>query len=151
MTQNRPSFQINSESILDLTVENPDFREIFSTEDVEQSYFFDVQVQQEQDSNYQVVLLSKIQFSKGDKKLFILEMAYAGNFSLVNVSDEQKNWLLFVECPHFLFPTPRHVLITLMQRSGFSQFDLPNINFAALFEEKIKQASQEEKKSELIY
>lgn len=151
MMENRPSFNLNSESILDLTVENPDIRSIFSTKDVEQNYFFDVQTQKEDDGTHQVVLLSKIQFSKDEKKLFVLEMAYSGIFSLTDVPEDYANWILFVECPHFLFPTPRHLIITLMQRSGFTQFDLPNINFAALLEEKMRQAKEQEAPSKLIF
>ena len=48
--------------------------------------------------------------SSGDIALFVAELSYASLVSLNNVSDEQIQRLLVVDCPTLMFPFARNII-----------------------------------------
>ena len=143
-----PKMSILAQFIRDLSFEN-----ILSQKGVTGEVQPDVQVQVNLDAKkrtaenqYEVVMKLKIESkakSTGDM-LFLLELDYAGVFSIENVPEDQLHPFLLIECPRMLFPFVRRIVSDVSRDGGFPPLNLETIDFLALYRNEIarRQAAQ---------
>ncbi|BBU59219.1 MULTISPECIES: protein-export chaperone SecB [Mameliella] len=143
-----PKMSILAQFIRDLSFEN-----ILSQKGVSGEVQPDVQVQvnldakkRTADNQYEVVMKLKIESkakSTGDM-LFLLELDYAGVFSIENVPEDQLHPFLLIECPRMLFPFVRRIVSDVSRDGGFPPLNLETIDFLALYRNEIarRQAAQ---------
>jgi preprotein translocase subunit SecB len=143
-----PKMSILAQFIRDLSFEN-----ILSQKGVSGEVQPDVQVQVNLDAKkrtaenqYEVVMKLKIESkakSTGDM-LFLLELDYAGVFSIENVPEDQLHPFLLIECPRMLFPFVRRIVSDVSRDGGFPPLNLETIDFLALYRNEIarRQAAQ---------
>ncbi|MDH5748905.1 MAG: protein-export chaperone SecB, partial [Rhodospirillales bacterium] len=93
-----------------------------------------------QEKLYEVVLSIRAECSVGENVGFILELAYAGLFTL-NVPSEQTQFFLLVECPRHLFPFARNVVCDVTRDGGFPPMMLDPIDFVAMLQNSMKEAA----------
>ena len=86
---------------------------------------------------YEVVLELHAELKLDDKVGFIVELKYAGVFTL-NVPKEHLTAFLQVECPRILFPFARQILADSTQAGGFMPLMLQPIDFAAMYQARIQ-------------
>ncbi|NIE80856.1 MULTISPECIES: protein-export chaperone SecB [Asaia] len=64
--------------------------------------------------------------------LYKIELAYSGLFTVQNARPELLEALLLVEAPRRLFPSARHILLSLIRESGFPVANIQPVDFHAL-------------------
>lgn len=74
--------------------------------------------------------------------VFIIELAYAGVFTLGGVPENAVEPVLLVECPRILFPFARNILSDTTRDGGFPPVLLQPIDFVALWQSRRGQTSQ---------
>lgn len=105
----------------------------------------DVRAQKLSDGVYEVVLMMKGEVPAPDdakKRIFLVELAYAGIFRVQNVEEAQLQPMLFVYCPSLLFPFARRIMADASRDGGAPMLNLDPIDFGALYNQRAKQAQE---------
>lgn len=94
---------------------------------------------------YEVINKVKVEAKHKDEMVFILELDYAGQFKVENVSDDRLHPFLMIECPRMIFPYLRRIVGDITRDGGFPPLNLDNIDFMALYRQEIarRQAMKE--------
>ena len=74
-------------------------------------------------------------------RVFLVELAYAGIFTLNNVPENAVEPMLLVECPRLLFPFARNILSDMTRDGGFPPVLLQPIDFVSLWQGRRAQAA----------
>src|SRR5579862_5096873 len=74
-----------------------------------------------------------------DKVAFLIEAKQAGIFDIRNIPAEQVDPLVGIACPTILFPYLRSNIADAITRAGFPPIHLAEINFQALYEQRLAQ------------
>lgn len=135
---------VNMQYIKDLSFESPNTpSSLTHKQSPEMNVKLDVQVQGFSEDVYEVCLLVNIE-AKNDKEIaFIVEINYAGIFTVENAGDDLER-ILLVDCPTLLFPFARRIISNLSQDGGMPPLMLSPIDFMVLYERK--QAEDASKK-----
>lgn len=102
------------------------------------------------DNQYEVINKLKVEAKIGDTDIFILELDYAGRFTIENVPEEQLHPFLMVECPRMIFPFLRRVVSDVTRDGGYPPLNLDTIDFVALYRNELARRAQEEAKNQPI-
>lgn len=135
---------INTQYIKDFSFESPGAPQIFApaTSAPMLNVGVNVQTRPLNDNVYEVVLLIKLDATLENKKAFIVELAYAGVFTVPPMPEEQLKLFLLVEAPRLLFPFARSIITNIVQDGGFPQLLLNPIDFYALYQSNAAQMNQ---------
>jgi len=79
-----------------------------------------------------------------NRKIFLMEIDYAGLFHIAGVPEDQMHPFLLIECPRLLFPFLRRIVSDISRDGGFPPLNLDNIDFMALYRSELerRQAAQ---------
>lgn len=140
--QQQPPIVINGQYIKDLSFESPNSPGIFQDLQTTQPEMqISVNVAHAKldgaDNAYEVVLEFNAQMKLGDKVGFICELKYSGLFTL-NIPEEHIQAFLLIECPRMLFPYARQIISDSTQQGGFVPLWLQPIDFAAMYQQSVK-------------
>lgn len=133
----QPSVNVLAQYIRDLSFEN-----ILAQKGVSGNVTPDTQIQVKLDARkrsvtdqYETVIKLNIDSKSKDTndQLFLLEIEYAGVFTVTGVPDEQLHPFLMIECPRMIFPFLRRVVSDLTQDGGFPALNLETIDFMQLY------------------
>ena len=91
----------------------------------------------------EVVLTVTVSAKQADQTLFLVEVKQAGAFLMRNLSDDDARRAIGTICPNVLFPFARAAVSNLVTQGGFPQFLLPPVNFEALYERALLDASNQ--------
>lgn len=134
--EQRPPLVINAQYVKDLSFEVPGAPGIFTQlqqRPPEIAIKVDVQARPLEGDVYEVVLETRADCKSGEAVAFILELSYAGVFTL-NVPPQDVRPVLLIECPRMLFPFARQILSSTTLNGGFLPLMLGPVDFAALYE-----------------
>jgi preprotein translocase subunit SecB len=70
---------------------------------------------------------------RGDQPMFSVNLVYAGLFQFMNVTPEDIEPLIWVECPRLLFPFGRQILAEITREGGYPPLLINPIDFAPLY------------------
>jgi preprotein translocase subunit SecB len=137
--QEMPPLTVNGQYIKDLSFEVPGAPAIFGEMNVspEIPIHVDVDVNPLSEAVFEVVLHLKIDAHIEGRPVFIVELAYAGVFTL-NVAAEYVHPMLLVECPRLLFPFARTIVADMTRDGGFPPLMIQPIDFAQLYQSRIE-------------
>lgn len=76
--------------------------------------------------------------------IFLMEIDYAGVFSIDNIPEEQIHPFLMIECPRMLFPFLRRIVSDVTRDGGFPPLNLESIDFLALYRAELARRAQEQ-------
>ncbi len=133
----QPSVNVLAQYIRDLSFEN-----ILAQKGVSGDVTPDIQIQVKLDARkrsianqYETIIKLNIDSKSKDTndQLFLLEIEYAGVFTVTSVPDEQLHPFLMIECPRMIFPFLRRVVSDLTQDGGFPALNLETIDFMQLY------------------
>ena len=133
----QPSVNVLAQYIRDLSFEN-----ILAQKGASGDVTPDIQIQVQLDARkrsianqYETVIKLNIDSKSKDTndQLFLLEIEYAGVFTVTGVPDEQLHPFLMIECPRMIFPFLRRVVSDLSQDGGFPALNLETIDFMKLY------------------
>jgi preprotein translocase subunit SecB len=140
-----PGIAINIQYVKDLSFEVPGAPEIY----VQLRQAPQVQVNLDvnarrlaQEHVYEVVLSIRAEAKTEEKPAFIVELDYAGVFTLTAIPGEMLEPVLLVEAPRLLFPFARAIISDVTRESGFPAVLLQPIDFLALWQSRRAQAQQ---------
>ncbi len=91
------------------------------------------------DDNTEVSLTLTVDAKDNDATLFLVELTYAGVFTIKGYTAEQKAQIVGSFCPNTLYPFAREAIAETIQRGGFPQLLLQPINFDALYSQALQQ------------
>ncbi|MEO0047628.1 MAG: hypothetical protein RLZZ410_587 [Pseudomonadota bacterium] len=142
VADNTPSFQIQRVYLKDMSLEQPNAPEILLVQaEPKLEVQVDIQANQLDDSNFHVTLVGTVTTRIEDKVLFLIEAQQSGIFEMRHMPAEQIDPMLGIACPTILFPYLRSNIADMISRAGFQPVHLAEINFHALYEQRLEQAA----------
>lgn len=79
--------------------------------------------------------------------MFLVEGKQAGIFDIRNIPDEAVAHLTNVMCPTIVYPYLRANLADIVTRTGLPPVHLPEVNFEALYQQRLAQAQAKAQES----
>ncbi len=142
----QPPIQVNAQYVKDLSFEVPGAPAIFqelASAPPEIGVRVDLDVKPMQENVFEVALQLVTEAKVKDKVAFIVELTYAGIFTL-NLPDEHVQPVLLIEAPRLLFPFARNIIADVTRDGGFPPMLLQPIDFVALFRSRMENFAQEQ-------
>ena len=144
MAENQePVFSIQRMYLKDMSLEIPNAPQIFlenKQPTVEVS--LGVESQPVADGLFETTVTVTVTTKVEEKVAFLIEAKQAGIFEMRNIPDEQMAMLSNVVCPNIIYPYLRSNVADSIQRTGFPPIHLTEINFEALYQQKLAQEAQ---------
>lgn len=132
--QGPPSIRILAQYVRDLSFENPRAPASLVGEGAPK---IDMEVElnaQRLDTNqFQLDMKLVIGAARNDETAFHVELVYGGVFLLDNVSDDQLEQVVLIECPRYLFPFARQIIANIVAEGGFPPFRMEPLDFAGIY------------------
>lgn len=100
------------------------------------------------DDRYQVNIKLNANAANGEHTRFLIELDYAGIFSITNTPEAHLHPMMFIECPRLILPFARRVVADATRDGGYPPLMLDNIDFATLYRQKLEQLRQEKQQQE---
>ena len=147
----QPQVIINTQYVKDLSFESPKapgcFVDIKTPPKIDLT--LDIRVEHLENEAYEVILKITAKALHENESLFLIELEYAGLFSIKNVEkEEQKEQILLIYCPNLIFPFARRVIADVSRDGGFQPLMINPIDFAALYmQQKKQQETTDDKKT----
>lgn len=138
----KPMMMVNAQYVKDLSFENPNAPQSLSQQQGEPNVqiAIDVNANQVADKAYEVTLSLRAEGTAGESALFIVEIAYAGIFTIGDVPEEYLAPLVYIEAPRQLFPFARAIVADAVRDGGFPPLLVQPIDFVALYQQRAAQA-----------
>jgi len=125
---------INTQYVKDLSFENPNApQSLVATGQPNIDVNVNVQARGLGPNVYEVVLSITCTAKHEGTTAFIVEVAYAGVFTLNGVPQEHTHPLLLIECPRLLFPFARALVANATRDGGFLPLLIQPIDFLDLY------------------
>ncbi len=136
-----PSVAISGQYVKDLSFENPNAPMSLAVQKEAPKIDISLNIEAKglKEDTYEVALQITAKATSEEKPLFVIELSYAGVFTLTNVNAEQKELVLLIHCPTILFPFARRVLADASRDGGFQPLMLEPIDFATLYQQRKAQ------------
>lgn len=135
------AINVNAQYIKDLSFEVPGAPGIYAAMQGAQpdiSVNINVGANPVKDKTFEVVLEIRADCKIKGQTAFILELQYAGLFTL-SVPDEHVQPILLIECPRLLFPFARNVLADVSRDGGFPPLFLGIVDFAGMYQTRLQE------------
>ncbi len=140
----QPIFQIQRMYLKDLSLEIPGAPRIFLEQQAPSvEISLDTAYEGLGDSIHEITVTSTVTTKIGDKVMFLIEAKQAGIFDIRNIPDEQMPIVVNVVCPNVIYPYLRANVADVILRAGFPPIHLAEINFEALYQQKMAQQQAE--------
>jgi preprotein translocase subunit SecB len=142
---NQPFFNIQRIYLKDMSLEQPNSPAIFLEQDMPSvEVEVDVKAERLAESVFEVLVTGTVTAKVKDKVAFLIEAKQAGIFDIRNIPAEQLDPLVGIACPTILFPYLRSNIADAITRAGFPPIHLAEINFQALYEQRLQQLAQQQ-------
>lgn len=148
MTQNTenntsPALMVRAQYIKDFSFENPKSPQSLlpKKEQPQLQVSVDINAQQISEDLYEVALKVNAKAMAENEPLFLVDLSYAGLFAIQNMTREQVQPMLFIDCPHIIFPFARRVIADATRDGGFPPLLLEPIDFRSLYQQRAPQAA----------
>lgn len=129
-----PNIQVNVQYVKDLSFENPNAPHSLVQA---QAPKIDIQVnvgaRNLGENVFEVVLNVQGDAKHEEESAFIVDLSYAGVFTLDGVPEEHVHPMLFIECPRLLFPFARAIIAGAVRDGGFPPLMIQPIDFLELY------------------
>jgi preprotein translocase subunit SecB len=137
---NQPFFNIQRVYLKDLSLEQPNSPAIFLEQDMPSvEVEVDVKAERLAESIFEVVVTGTVTAKVAEKVAFLIEAKQAGIFDIRNIPGDQVDPLVGIACPTIIFPYLRSNIADAITRAGFPPIHLAEINFQALYEQRLAQ------------
>ncbi|MBL96042.1 MAG: Protein-export protein SecB [Alphaproteobacteria bacterium MarineAlpha3_Bin5] len=139
---NSTSLIINGQYIKELSFEVPNAPKIFqdlskATPDIKINV--DVQAKNIVENSYEVFLEISANCNVNNEQAFVLDLIYAGVFTL-NINSSMLQPTLLVECPKMLFPFARNIIADISRDGGFPPIMLAPVDFDKMYNKEIDKS-----------
>jgi preprotein translocase subunit SecB len=135
--QTGPQIGLIAQYVKDLSFENPNSPATLQSEERPQiDVTINVNARRVGDEGYEVELKISITAKQGDTNAFIVELVYAGLFGIRNMTDENLEPFLLIECPRLIFPFARRIVADATRDGGFPPLMLDPVDFGYLYQQQ---------------
>jgi preprotein translocase subunit SecB len=132
--------QVNAQYVKDLSFEVPGAPAVFTElagATPELAVRVDLNATPLGSNTFEVTLILAADAKVGEKIGFIVELTYAGIFTL-NVPEEHVQPILLIEAPRLLFPFARSIIANVTSEGGLPPLMLQPIDFASLYRARME-------------
>jgi preprotein translocase subunit SecB len=130
--------QVLAQYVKDLSFENPAAPMSLQGQKPALEVGVDVQARGLGVDQYEVSIRVRADAKSANQTIFVCEVTYAGVFMLKNITQENIQPILLIECPRQLFPFARRVVADTT-RGGFPPLMLDPIDFLTLYRAQLAQ------------
>ena len=99
---------------------------------------------QKNKSQFEVELHIVAEATRKKDRVFMLELTYAGMFTMGNVDEQHIPPILLIECPRMLFPFARAIVADVTRDGGFPPLALAPVDFAEIYRRQLAQMQQQQ-------
>ncbi len=140
---NASPIRIEVQYVKDLSFENPQAPRSLQQNSKQPGIDIQVDVKATKlgDNVYEVVLTSTVKGSIEGDPLFLIELSYAGVFTLAGVPDEHLQPLLLIECPRLLFPFARNIIADVTRDGGYPPLLVQPLDFSDIYRRSLQDRS----------
>ena len=130
---------VNLQYLKDLSFESPRAPQVFVSEGPQSQVGVNVRVDGRGvgENTYEITLHLEVAATAGDAQVFLLEMDYAGIFTVPQLIPEVLGPLLMIEAPRMLFPFARQIVSNTVAAGGFPPLLINPIDFADLYRRQL--------------
>lgn len=142
--QQGPVFGVLAQYLKDLSFESPRAPQVFVTQGPQSQVNVNVRVDGRGvgENTYEITLHLEVAATAGDAQVFLLEMDYAGIFTVPQLVPEVLGPLLMIEAPRMLFPFARQIVSNTVAAGGFPPLLINPIDFADLYRRQLAAQAQ---------
>lgn len=142
--QAQPHFGVEKIYVKDMSLEVPGAPQIFLEQAAPQ---IEISVHNSasamlQAGLYEAVLTVTVTAKLQDRTAFLVEVAQAGIFQVLNLPPAEVDAVLGILCPNTLLPYARETVASVLVRAGFPPVLLQHVTFEAAYQERLKQMQQ---------
>jgi preprotein translocase subunit SecB len=136
---------VNLQYLKDLSFESPRAPQVFVTQGPQSQVGVNVRVDGRAvgENTYEITLHLEVGATAGDDQVFLLEMDYAGIFTVGAVPPQVLGPLMMIEAPRMLFPFARQIISNVVAAGGFPPLLINPIDFADLYRRQLAAAEQQ--------
>ncbi len=98
---------------------------------------------QGENHQFEVELHVSAEATRDTTRVFMMELTYAGMFTLGNLPEQSVPPVLLIECPRLLFPFVRSIVADVTRDGGFPPLALAPVDFAEIYRRQL-MAMQEQ-------
>ena len=139
------TFTIERVYLKDMSLEIPNAPEVFTAPESPQ---VDIRMHNEARAlaggQFEVVLTVTITAKLQEKTAFLIEVAQAGVFQILNFSAPEIDAVVNVTCPRTLLPYAREAISGVLSRAGFPPVTLPHVGFESLYQQRMQEREQQQ-------
>ncbi len=140
---NSPVFNMQRVYLKDLSLEMPNAPNIFLEQEGPQvEVAINVGGQALVETVFESTITVTVTTRIGEKVLYLVEATQGGVFEIANVPAEQLDPLMGIVCPTMLYPYLRANIADAITRTSLPPLHLAEVNFQALFEQRMAEAAQ---------
>ncbi|MCK9507435.1 MAG: protein-export chaperone SecB [Pigmentiphaga sp.] len=140
--QAAPVFNIQRVYLKDLSLELPNAPQIFlETEQPQVEISVDVGAAALAETVFEVTVTATVTTKINDKVLYLIEGKQAGIFELANLPPEQMDPILGIACPGIVYPYLRANIADQITRASMAPLHLAEVNFQAIYEQRLAEAA----------
>lgn len=136
-----PSLTINAQYIQDLSFENPRAPDSLTAGQPDVKVSVEVTARKLEEARYECGIGITAKATRDDETLFLVELQYAGIFTLTNIPPEQLQPVCMIECPRMLFPFARRIISDMTRDGGFPPLMIDPIDFVRLYRQRMAQGA----------
>jgi len=137
-TTEQPHFSLRTQYIKDFSFENPNAPQSLIPKEGQPKLEVNVDINAKQlsDDAYEVQLHITANAKTDDQPMFVVDLIYAGLFSVRGLTREQIEPLLFIDCPFLIFPFARRVIADATRDGGFPPLLLEPMDFGRIYQQR---------------
>lgn len=137
------SVAVIAQYVKDLSVENPSAPQVFQWQAQPQvEVQFNIGVAQAAEGVHEVTLKIEVAGRSENGVHFIVDLSYAGLFSITGLPDETLQPFLLIEAPRLIFPFARQIVAEAISNTGFAPLLLDPIDFAGAYMNQLQAQGQ---------
>ncbi len=140
-----PMFHLERCYMKDASIEMPHAPEVFVKPMQAQPVVdmqFEVTGKVLSENHREVCVRATVTIKDQETVVMLAEVKQAGIFQVQGFTDEQQMHIANVVCPAIVFPYLRANIADLVTRTSMAPVHLPEMNFEALFQQRLAQAAQ---------
>jgi preprotein translocase subunit SecB len=137
---------VSLQYLKDLSFESPRAPQVFVTQGPQSQVNVNVRVDGRGvgENTYEITLHLEVKANAGEDAVFLLEMDYAGIFTVAAQPPEVLGQLLMIEAPRMLFPFARQIVTNTIAAGGFPPLLINPIDFADLYRRQLAAAAAQQ-------
>lgn len=144
----QPQFGMKRIYLKDASLECPNAPQIFSKQWAP-SVNLEVNTQNAQldEAHFEVALTLTVTVKVEEQTAFLIEVKQAGIFMISGFEPAQMHHTLGAYCPNLLFPYAREAVDNMAVKASFPALMLQQVNFDALYSQKLQQLMEQQKQA----